>query len=128
MAQPWDDTKALKLVRDRFSMMQDFRSGYEANWNSFYKLYRAKRAKTRTDKSGRRMSNLFIPKVFSYIETEMAKIMDAFFASRPVIAVQPREQKDIENARIAEGLLDYQMFHIPFFELKFSNFLRDHVA
>jgi len=125
VARKSEEKEALRLVQERFRLMRNFRQGYEADWNKFYKQYKAITRSWRTDKEGRRLSNLFIPKTFVHIETEMSQLMDAFFSSRPVFTVQPREANDIPKAKMAEALLDYQIFAIPHFALKFSNFLRD---
>lgn len=103
----WNDADAVRgMVLRRFERCQRFRTPYEKLWRVLWRHYRFyKEARDARDPR----PNLVIPEAFSRIETVTPRVIGALFASRPWVAVAPREPGDVQNAPTVEMLLDYQL-------------------
>lgn len=110
----------LEIVVDAFKVADEARKPREDKWKKFYELYRS-----HIEKRDDGLSNLFIPIVFSAIETVLPRIVEAVFASRPYLAMLPREPEDVDNAKIMETLIDYQLVDKMNIVRKFSDFIRE---
>ena len=103
-----------KILR-RLEQAEAHREQLERKWVDWYKLYRCvAEPEEGTDEEGNRRpklrrSNIFVPQIFSDIETIAPRLVASTFASRPYIAALPREGSDEAKAKVMELLLDYQM-------------------
>jgi len=110
----------LEIVVEDFKRAQEARQPREDKWKRYYELYRSY-VENRSDG----LSNLFIPLVFAAIETVLPRLVEAIFASRPYLAVLPREPQDVDNARVMETLIDYQLVDKMNIVRKFNNWIRE---
>lgn len=103
-----DDTKILHKVLSDFDRAEKSRQPREDAWRRWYKLYRSYvDEKEKLQRPHR--SNLFIPYVFSIVETVVPRLISNVFASRPYIGVLPVNEFSVEKAKAHENLLDYQL-------------------
>ena len=106
------DEEARQLVMDRFYIARDYRkSNYDDAWLRYQKQYRSKLA---NEKEYDFQARLFIPYSFSSVETVIPRIMEAIFSTDPIVAVKPYSQDDIENSKLIEKLLNYQINRMDF--------------
>lgn len=99
-----------KIMRD-FERAAEFRKSHEDRWKRYYNLYRCKAA-PRKDPSS---ANIFVPEVFSIIETLCPRLLSNFLnAARPIVQVMSREESQMQNAKAAERLLSYQFERMNF--------------
>jgi len=95
----------LEKVIDRYEKASDFRRVYDDRWKRYYSLYRS-RAAPQSDEA---RANIFVPEVFTAIETLTPRLVSNFLnSSKPAVKVYGREESDIANAGAAEKLLAYQ--------------------
>lgn len=95
---------AVAKVVNAFNEANNYRQEYEEKWLRFYQLYRNYQEHKKPNGA-----NLFIPYVFSIIETLVPKIVSLVFASRPYIGYLPLNRNSIERAKNMEALVDYQL-------------------
>jgi hypothetical protein len=103
LALPEEQQKVLNKVLDLFNRVATLRAPYEERWKRWYQLYRSY-TKPRNDNR----SNLFIPYIFSTVQTVVPRIIESIFESRPFVSVLPVSPNEIDRAEAAEQLLDYQ--------------------
>jgi hypothetical protein len=89
-----------KDIVKKFTHSLTWRQPFKEKWDRFYKMYRSHL----DEKAYPWMSNLWIPYSFSTIETVAPRMV----ANRPQIDIMPREEGDIEYAKIQEKLIDFQ--------------------
>lgn len=88
-------------IVSRYTTARNWREPLKQKWDDFYDLYRGV-----LDSSTKSMwqANIFVPYAFSTIETIVPRLV----AGRPQIDVMPREEGDIDYARVQNYLVDYQ--------------------
>jgi len=101
-----DESQVLNKVITDYNEAEQARRTREGKWQTWYKLYRSYAEKRDT---GDRRANLFIPYVYSIVETVVPRLISAVFASRPYIGILPVKEEAIENAKDMENLIDYQL-------------------
>lgn len=101
--------EAKKKALDAFSEARDARRPREEVWEEIYKIYRAY---TKEKEEGK--SNLFIPYLFSVVETVVPRLTDTIFSQKPYIKPLPRESGDMYAAEALEILMSYQLDKIKF--------------
>ena len=107
------EEKAKTLVMDRFRTYLNYRkSNYDTKWIDYTRQYRSK---IENEAEYPYMARLFIPYSFTSVETTIPRIMSAIFSSDPIIAVKPRIEDDVENAKTMEQLLNYQIEQMNLF-------------
>jgi hypothetical protein len=87
-------SKKIKTARNWRLPLQD-------KWDRFYELYRSS---TNANDGLPWQSNIFVPYVFSTVETIIPKLV----SSRPKINIIPREESDVPYAKVQSLLIDYQ--------------------
>jgi hypothetical protein len=98
------DKEIVDYVVNNFKRAKTAREPREALWLELYQLYNSYTAKEKPDGS-----NLFIPYVFSIIETVVPRIMAGLFSARPWLGILPLRSDMVRNAKALENLLDYQL-------------------
>lgn len=121
MAKKHEEAKA--KVLERYNQADDARKTREDKWIEFYNLYRSYLEDEQINPDG---ANLFVPYLFSVIETVVPRITDTLFAKRPYIKPLPRKPEDIEKAERLQVLLEYQIDKMNFKE-KASNWIKEAV-
>lgn len=101
-----DESQVLNKVITDYNEAEQARRTREGKWQTWYKLYRSYAEKRDT---GDRRANLFIPYVYSIVETVVPRLIAAVFSSRPYIGILPVKEEAIENAKDMENLIDYQL-------------------
>lgn len=101
--QSKENKKALNKVNDRHKEAEDARQPKEELWEECYRMWRAYREERDDDKS-----NLFIPYLFSVVETVVPRITDTLFSKKPFLKPLPNDPEDIEGAEAHEVLMEYQ--------------------
>jgi hypothetical protein len=92
-------------VTSLFDIIKRWRDPYESRWKRFYKLYRSYRdVQTTTLKS-----NIFVPYIFSIVESIVPKMLGTLFNTRPIISVMPRGGEYGGLAKLLEKVLEYQL-------------------
>lgn len=92
-------------ISELYDATKRWRQPYEDRWKAFYKLYRNYRDETQYPFK----SNLFIPYVFSIVESITPKMLGTIFNTRPIISVQARQGSSENLAKVMERLLEYQL-------------------
>jgi hypothetical protein len=109
----------LNKILERYETASQFRSEFEEKWKRYYRLYRSKSPA----KDDMTKANLFIPEVFTTIETIMPRLVSGYLAtSKPPVDLVGREIKDHQNAEATKALITYQ-----YENLDFPIFLNDYV-
>ena len=107
--------EVLEQVIKDFTSAETARKPREDMWRRWYKLYRSY---VETKKQG---SNIFVPYVFSIIETVLPKLMSVLFNVRPYIGVLATKPSEVASAKAQEELIDYQLTQqMPFKEIMAS--------
>lgn len=101
-----DEGQVLNKVVTDYNEAEQSRGTREGKWQTWYKLYRSYAEKRDT---GDKRANLFIPYVYSIVETVVPRLISTVFSSRPYIGVLPVKEEAIENAKDMENLIDYQL-------------------
>jgi len=96
---------AVQYVSDLYNAVKQWRDPQETRWKRFYKLYRNYRTVSDTPYK----SNIFVPYVFSKVETVVPKMLGTMFNTRPIISVQARKGATEDMASLLEVLLEYQL-------------------
>jgi hypothetical protein len=94
-----------QYISNLYDAVKRWRQPYEDQWKKFYKLYRSYRDSTIYPFK----SNLFVPYVFSIVETVVPKMLGTIFNTRPLISVQARQGASENLAKVMERLLEYQL-------------------
>jgi hypothetical protein len=114
------EEKAKTLVMDRYRTYLNYRkTNYDKKWIDYTRQYRSK---IENEAEYPYMARLFIPYSFTSVETTIPRLMGAIFSSDPVIAVKPRIQDDVENAKTMEQLVNYQIEQMNLFNTSISLF------
>jgi hypothetical protein len=101
------ETDALTLVMDRFHSYSDYRKkNYDTLWDESWKQYRSRLA---YEKNYEYMARLFIPYSFTAVETAIPRIIEAFFAQDPIMAVKPTVPDDVEDAEYMQIYQNHQL-------------------
>ncbi len=100
-----NDKETLNLWLSRFKRWEGFvNKGYRDKWDRFYKAYRC-HVEDRNDN----LSNLFLPFIFSMVETIEPRLVEAFFGTKPWTGVLPQGPEDIVGAKAQEDLIQFQL-------------------
>jgi len=97
--------KALQKVTERFDIAKAADTEIKNRHLDFYKLYRSQRER----RKGR--SSIFVPMIYSIIETMTPRILKGLFDKRPYVTVLPRDYRSVPSAEANERLLDFQFSH-----------------
>jgi hypothetical protein len=96
---------AVQYISDLFNAVKNWRDPQESRWKRFYKLYRNYRDVSDTPYK----SNIFVPYIFSKVETVVPKMLGTMFNVKPIISVQPRKAATEDLSLLLEAVLDYQL-------------------
>lgn len=96
---------AVQHISDLYQSTKQWRDSQESRWKRFYKLYRNYRDVSTTPYK----SNIFVPYIFSKVETVVPKMLGTLFNTRPIISVQPRKGASEDMSILLEQLLEYQL-------------------
>jgi hypothetical protein len=112
----------LKYLKESYS---GYKSHFDKNHKNRlienYKLYKA----YRNDKDYIWQTNMFVSVVFSMIETVLPRIVEYLWRGDRLVKAHPREQTDINQAKIVDDLLQYQIdTQIPNLFLEFIQFFK----
>jgi hypothetical protein len=103
-----DPTDVLRRCESDLTHSTEYRRWYANKWYRFYRKYRSKHdeefLKFRGDKF-----TIFVPLIFSLIETIIPRFVLGTFGTYPYINVVPTGSEDIEPAKKAEQLLNTQL-------------------
>jgi len=116
-----DNTKYIDLVVGNQSDSEQFlrSSNYYDEWKAWNDQYRCIPAK----KPYTWMSNNFVPMTQSKVEAAVSNLVGVMMSVNPSFQVKPKEAGDVDQARIIQSLLQYQLDESGFFR-KFQEFLR----
>lgn len=95
----------VQYVTDLYDATRHWRDAQETRWKRFYKLYR----NYRDISDSPYKSNIFVPYIFSKVETVVPKMLGTMFNTRPIISVQPRKGSSEDLSLLLETLLEYQL-------------------
>lgn len=98
------DKDPVKFVVNKYEAVKQWRSPYETRWKRFYKLYRS----WRDTAPSAFKSNIFVPYIFSIIESIVPKMLGTVFNVRPIVSVMGRKGQYEDLAVLLERLLEYQ--------------------
>jgi len=88
-----------------YDAVKMWRLPYEDRWKRYYKLYRNWRDSGNTAFK----SNIFVPYIFSIVESVVPKMLGTIFNVRPIISVIPRKGAAEDMSKLLETLLEYQL-------------------
>ncbi len=92
-------------ISDLFLATSQWRESYESRWKRFYKLYRSYRDASASPFK----SNIFVPYIFSIVESVVPKMLGMVFNTRPIISIQPRKGTSVNMSKLLESLLEFQL-------------------
>lgn len=92
-------------ITNLYQALKQWRDPFEKRWKRFYKLYRSYRDPAKQPFK----SNIFVPYVFSIVESVVPKMLGTIFNVRPVIAVSPRKGTTVDISKLLERLLEFQL-------------------
>ena len=95
----------VQFIVELFETTKRWRQPYEDRWKKFYKLYRSYRDESKYPFK----SNIFVPYIFSIVESVVPKMLGTIFNTRPIVSAQPRKGASIDLAKVMERLLEYQL-------------------
>lgn len=101
-----DDDAVLRKIVGDYKWAANYRSFYKKDWDRYYRLYKSRIARPSDPYPFE--SNVFIPYIFSVIETQLPMIMQQIFASGQFVDVHGRRIDDQLNAPIVHDILKYQ--------------------
>jgi len=103
-----DEQYLVNYVTDRFNKAQAAREGLSDDWENYHKLYKNQHTGDESEAHRVCRSKLFFPKVMTAINTASPIFISPFLNNeKPFITALPREQTDIDNAKIVTDLLMY---------------------
>ena len=90
----------------QFSNYKEYRkSNYDYKFAENYRLYKSYRGQ----KPYIWQTNVFVGYVFTMIETILPRIVQALWQGDRFVTAHPREETDVENAKIIDDLMQYQI-------------------
>jgi hypothetical protein len=92
-------------VSELYQDISRWREDNEDRWKTYYKLYRNYRDPTQYPLK----SNIFVPYIFSIVESVVPKMLGTIFNTRPIISVQPRSGGSEDLAKVLERILEFQL-------------------
>ncbi len=95
----------ITYIVNLYQSSKQWREPYEKRWKRFYKLYR----NWRDPSTQPFKSNIFVPYIFSIVESVVPKMLGTIFNTRPILAVSARKGASENLARLLERLLEYQL-------------------
>lgn len=110
------EERARELIKERMKYSGRRNSGHLRLLRKFWRYYLTsvearnwfKAENDRDPGSGAEWrANLFVPAVFSVIETAVPRIVFALFGQQPFVKVRGRERSDMERAPAVEAMLNY---------------------
>jgi hypothetical protein len=119
------DPTAQKGVQDKLDLYDNSKRYYQTsrdNWTKFYKQYRSILDAGTSRDYYKWRSKLFIPATARAVDGWLADIVLALFSPNPFFNLLPREEADVEQARLNETLETYQFEQANFF-MKFLPYL-----
>jgi hypothetical protein len=116
-----DKTKYLDLVnQNQWDSEQYLRtSNYFDEWKAWNDQYRSIPDK----KPYNWMSNNFVPMTQSKVEAAVSNLIGVLLSMNPPFQIKPKESGDVDQARIMQCLLQYQLEESGFYKV-FQEFLR----
>lgn len=99
MKSPKDFTQILTRIQDAENWRE---SQFRDRWENCLLLYRSK------VKEKREGSNIFVPQVFMQCEVVKSRVAGSIFANRPYVSMFARKESDVEKAKAAQTLIDWQ--------------------
>lgn len=97
------DKPALDLVRDAYALSKERQLVRNEQYTDEYKLYRGYVNPADRDPD---RANIFIPKIFSIVETKTPRDVKALLGARPYIPFEARRQEFRESSLIQTELVD----------------------
>ena len=92
-------------ITNLYDAVKRWRDPYEKRWKRFYKLYRSYRDPSQYPFK----ANVFVPYIFSIVESVVPKMLGTIFNTRPILSVIPRKGASEGVSKLLERLLDYQL-------------------
>lgn len=103
----YDDLYAKQLILDRIARSESFMRPFRDDFEEIYQLYVCYTKNYGEITSGQR-SNVFVPYVFSKIETKLPRIIQSMVGSEDWFQVVGIGDEDEENALFHDKLMKYQ--------------------
>lgn len=110
---------AITMWTARYRAWEAFAKDQRDKWDRYYKIYRCY-AEGRKDN----LSNLFIPFIFSLIETIEPRLVEAFISTKPWVGVLPVGPEDVPAAKAMGDLLQWQLEERIDFPTKMASWLK----
>lgn len=113
-----DTAKVLReVVDDHLTDSMNFLAAFYPKWQRYYQLYRSFTPK----KQRPWRANIFVPITFANVEHGLASMLEAWYSTRPLQKVLPREGNDYDDAMVVEGYLDWEdddmSSYLPMYEI-----------
>lgn len=100
------DEQVVKYVMQEFDSFKDYRQkNYDRKFIDYYKLYKSHRQ----DRVYSWQTNVFLPYIFSMIETVLPREIEYLYRGDRLVKAFPRERNDEESAEIVDELIRYQV-------------------
>ncbi len=112
MPEPTPDQKVGDYVDDCRSRSQHMRAEYEVKWLKYFKMYRSYLPAVKDGKGVNvwpYRSKAFIPLSWETIETAAPNILMPLIEQKPWVPVAPVEPRDVDNAKLLQKLIQYQL-------------------
>jgi hypothetical protein len=103
----YEEIKAKNLILNRITASENYLRPMRDLWNEIYSLYVCYTKNYGDVLTGQR-SNVFVPYVFSKIETKLPRIIQAMVAGEDWFQVIGKTEEFDENAKFHDKLMKYQ--------------------
>lgn len=111
-------SECVEFISSRQKNSKDYLRPFQEKWEEYYQLYRSVPDEGRQSYKGR--ANLFVPYVFSTIETVVPRLT----ANQPKPIVSPRNPEDMVSAKNMQKAVDYYLEQMRF-KPKYKSWIRD---
>jgi len=97
-----------KRIYEDYIWAKDYRSQFTDDWDRYYRMYRSKISTTGTGEAYPFESQLFIPYVFTIIETQLPLLMQQMFGSGRFVEASGRKVNSEITAPDVAEVINYQ--------------------
>lgn len=107
------DRPPLELVEDAFAISKEIQTVLNSQYSRDYKMYNGFIDRENRDPD---RANIFIPKLFSVVETKVPRDVKALLGTRPYIPFEAKRQEYRQSSRVQSQLLDFYLDNGGFYE------------
>lgn len=117
------EERRVNQVTELMQVAEPVRKSQEARWQQGYEYYYNMERQFRLKQ--KHQSKIFVPRTFQVIETKTPQIAMSILQQSPIFTVNPESTATVEQAKICEGLLSWQMHQMKNTALNLTLLIKD---